>query len=132
MEIVKAVANGCDLGDLSLSKQFPDKRRRFVAQEIREKKVNFISTRLVQTGFLSAINLQADKGTTVHNTHQFTRVAVVVPDSECLISNIYLGQPIVKNRTRRGIAESMTKQLELFKTVGSQVEGGFFDGQYFH
>ena len=30
------------------------------------------------------------------------------------------------------MAESMTKQLELLKIVGYQVEGGSFDGQYFH
>jgi hypothetical protein len=43
-----------------------------------------------------------------------------------------LGTTIVKNHTGRGVAESMIEQLEKFKIVESQVEGGSFDGQYLH
>ena len=34
-EIVKAVLNGCDMGDLNHSKNFPDKFRPYVASEIK-------------------------------------------------------------------------------------------------
>ena len=64
---------------------------------------------MIQTGFLPAINIQVDKGTTVHNTHQFTTAAVVVPGSESL--NLYLGQPTVNNHTGIGVASSVSKHL---------------------
>ena len=132
MEIVKAVTNGSDCGDLNHSKHFPDKFRPYVAKEIRKRTVQFLTSRMIQTGFLPAINIQADKGTTVHNTRQFTTAAVVVPGSESLIINLYLGQPTVKNHTGRGVAESIIEQLQKFSIKASQVEGGSFDGQYFH
>ena len=120
------------MGDLNHSKNFPDKYRPYVASEIKKKKVQFLSTRLPQTGFLPAICLQADKGTTVHNTRQFTTVAVIVPGSEALITIIYLGQPIVKSHSGRGVAESMGEELGLAMIDSSQLESGSFDGQYFH
>ena len=132
MEIVKAVRNDCDLGDLNHSKHFPEKFRPYVAQEIRRRTVKYVSNRLEQTGFLPAINVQADKGTTVHSTRQFTTVALVVPGSEALITNMYLGQPIVKCHTGRGVSESIVEELQKFQIHESQIEGGSFDGQYFH
>ena len=77
-EVVKAVLNGSDMGDLNHSKRFPEKYRPYVAEEVKSRKVQFLSTRLPQTGFLPALCLQADKGTTVHNTRQFTTAAIVV------------------------------------------------------
>ena len=83
-EVVKAVLNGTDLGDLNHSKRFPDKFREFVAAEVRKRTVGFLGTRLPQTGFLPAVNIQADKGTTVHNTRQFTTVTTIYHPWFCL------------------------------------------------
>ena len=131
-EMVKAVLNGCDMGDLNHSKNFPDKFRPYVANEVKNRKIKFLSTRLPQTGFLPAICLQADKGTTVHTTRQFTTAAAVVPGAEDLITIIYLGQPVVKNHSGRGVSESMVGQLKIVRIQSSQLESGSFDGQYFH
>ena len=45
---------------------------------------------------LIRVNVQADKGTTVHNTRQFTTVTAVIPKAESLLNVVYLGQPLVK------------------------------------
>ena len=131
-EVMKAVLNDIDLGDLNHSKNFPDKFRRYVATEVKRRTSAFLSQRLPQTGFLPPINVQADKGTTVHTTRQFTTVTTITPGSESLISVIYLGQPVVKNHTGEGIANSIIEELEKYGIERSQVEGGSYDGQYFH
>ena len=131
-EVVKAVLNGTDLGDLNHSKRFPDKFREFVAAEVRKRTVGFLGTRLPQTGFLPPLNIQADKGTTVHNTRQFTTVTTITPGSASLLSVVYLGQPIVGNHTGAGVADSIVEELAKYGITASQVEGGSFDGQYFH
>ena len=131
-EVVKAVFNGTDLGDLNHSRRFPDKFREFVAAEVRKRTVGFLGTRLPKTGFLPAVNVQADKGTTVHNTRQFTTVTTITPGSASLLSVDYLGQPIVGNHTGAGVAESIVEELTKYGIAASQVEGGGFDGQYFH
>ena len=59
-------------------------------------------------------------------------MAVTVPGSEALITIIYLGQPIVKSHSGRGVAESMVEELGLAVINSSQLESGSFDGQYFH
>ena len=131
-DVMKAVLNDTDLGDLNHSKNFPDKFRSYVAAEVKKRTAGFLDQRLRQTGFLPPINVQADKGTTVHSTRQFTTVSTITPGSESLISVIYLGQPIVKNHTGEGIANSIIEELENYGIKGSQVEGGSYDGQYFH
>ena len=59
-------------------------------------------------------------------------MAVTVPGSETLITIIYLGQPIVKSHSGRGVAESMVEELGLAMINSSQLEAGSFDGQYLH
>ena len=131
-EVMKAVLNDTDLGDLNHSRRFLEKFRSFVASEVKKRTAGFLSTRLPQTGFLPPLNIQADKGTTIHRTRQFTTVSTITPGSDSLISIIYLGQPIVKNHTGEGVADSITVELEKYGITGAQVEGGSFDGQYFN
>ena len=131
-EVLKAVLNGTDMGDLNHSYNFPDKFRSFVAMAVKNKTVTFLSSRLEQTGFLPPVNVQADKGTSVHNTRQFTTVTTVVPGSDSLISPIYLGQPVVKNHTGEGITITIIDELKMYNIEESQLEGGSFDGQYIH
>ena len=89
-KVLKAVLNGTDLGDLNHTKNVPEKFRTFVASEVKKRTAGFLSSRLPQTGFLPPQIVQADKGTTVHNTRQFTTVANINPDSDSLISIVYL------------------------------------------
>ena len=56
----------------------------------------------------------------------------IVPDSQNLLVVIYLGQPIVKKHDGPGITESISTELNAWGIQGDQVEGGSFDGQYFH
>ena len=131
-EVTKAHLNGCDMGDLNNSYRFLRQFRPFVAAEGMKKTRKFLSTKTAATGFLPPINIAADKGTTVHNTHQFTTAATVVPGSSSLVSIIYLGQPIVKSHTGEGVANSIVEELVKYDVVPEQLESGSFDGQYFH
>ena len=94
--------------------------------------IDFFNSRLEQTGFRSPVNVQADKGTNCHRTRQFTSVMTIVPGSPNLITFIYLGQPVVKEHDGLGIAKSIAEQLSFWNISSSQIEGGSFDGQYFH
>ena len=51
-EVLKAVQNGLDMGDINNSKRFPPNFRPFVAQEVRKLVGDFFKNRMEQTGFL--------------------------------------------------------------------------------
>ena len=114
------------------SLNFVTKFRPFVAAECMKRTRKYLSTRLSATGFLPSLGVVADKGTTVHNTRQFTTTATVVPGSSSLVNIIYLGQPIVKSHTGEGVANSIVEELTRYSiTSAQQLESGSFDGQYF-
>ena len=132
IEVVKAVKIGADMGDINHSKNFVDKFRPYVSDEVHKRTASFLTTRLVQTGYLPPLNIQADKGTNVHRTRQFLSVITVIPDSDCLLGCIYVGQPVVKAHDGHGVTVSINEGLQRFGIVCAQIEGGSFDGQYFH
>ena len=84
-----------------------------------------------QTGFLPSINVQADKGTNISRTRQFTSVITIVPDSDIPICFIHLGQPVVKDHSGKGISQSIRDQILRYGIQNHQLEGASFDGQYF-
>ena len=94
-EILKSVLNGFDVRDINHSSEFHSNFMSFVSEQVTEKLKSFFSSRLEHTGFKPPVNLQADKGTNVHITRQFTSVITVVPESPKLLTYIYLGQPVV-------------------------------------
>ena len=131
-EILQAVKNGLDVGDINHSKDFPMQFRPFVAAEIHSRTTSFMITRSKKTGLLPPLNICADKGTNFHRTRQFITVVTVVPDSDEVLQVIYIGQPVVENHDGNGIAASIKSGLDLFKIHPTQIEGASFDGQYFH
>ena len=131
-EVYKSVLNGVDLGDINHSKQFYSDFMPYVSKEITSKMKTYFESRLDQTGLKPPVNVQDDKGTNCHRTRQFTSVVTIVPDSQNLLVVIYLGQPIVKKHDGPGITESISTELNAWGIQGDQVEGGSFDGQYFH
>ena len=131
-EILKAVLNGCDMGDINHSDQFPRKFRPFVKREIRNRTKKFLNSRLEQTGFEPALNISADKGTNVHRSRQFTTVKTCVPDSPNLINSVFLGHPVVKHHAGVDVTASIEEELKEFGIKSSQLEGASFDGAYFH
>ena len=131
-EVLKADLNGCDMGELNHSDQFPRKFRPFVRKEINEKTKKFFNSRLEQTGFEPALNISADKGTNVHRSRQFTTVKACIPDSPNLINSIFLGQPVVKEHDGRGVTDAIKEITEKFGIKSTQLEGASFDGAYFH
>ena len=131
-EILKSSLNGLDIGDLNHSRRFIGNFRPYVAKEIQNRTKKFFNTRLEQTGFRPPLNIAADKGTNVHRTRQFTIVITIVPNSKNLLNPIYIGQPVVKSHNGNGVAESIKESLNSFDIIGSQIEAGSFDGQYFH
>ena len=131
-EILKAVLNGCDMGDINHSDQFPRKFRPFVRNEVHNRTKLFLNTKLEQTGFEPALNISADKGTNVHRSRQFTTVKTCVPDSPNLINPIFIGQPVVKHHAGVDVTKSIEEEVNKFGIKSSQLEGASFDGAYFH
>ena len=131
-EILKAVLNGVDMGDINHSDQFVRKFRPFVRREIHEKTKQFLNSRLEQTGFYPAMNISADKGTNVHRSRQFTTAKCCVPNSPNLINSIFLGEPVVKHHDGPGVTESIKHETDKFAIKPEQIEGASFDGAYFH
>ena len=131
-DIFILVLNGVDLGNINHSKEFYSEYMPYVSNEISGQVKRFFKSRLEQTGFRPPLNLQADEGTNCHRTRQFTSVVTIVPDSPSLLSVIYLGQPVVKKHDGPGITESIFTELQTLGIQVDQLEGGNFDGQYFH
>ena len=61
---------------------------------------------------------------------QFTTAVVALANSEHLLANIFLAQPIVKNHTAEGLADALMEVLQEHGMQPSQLEGASFDGQY--
>ena len=69
---------------------------------------NFITQRAVETGFLPPMNICADKGTVQHRSMQFTTAVIALANSDRLLTNLYLGQPVVRDHSANGLAQSIT------------------------
>ena len=69
-DVLKAVLNRADMGDIIHSKDFPVLFRPFVVAQVSQRLTKYFGTRLEQTGFSPTINIQADKGTNYHRTRQ--------------------------------------------------------------
>ena len=131
-EILKSVFNGFDVGEINHSQKFYSNFMPFVSQQVTERLKSFFSSRLDHTGFKPPVSLQADKGKNVHRSRQFTSVLTVVPESPKLLTYIYLGQLVVKSHDGPGVSRSIIDEFNSWDIQGDQVEGGSFDGQYFH
>ena len=127
-ETLKSVLNGLDVGGSMFYSSFIP----FVSEQVTERLKSFFSSRLDHTGFKPPVSLQADKGKNVHRSRQFTSVLTVVPESPKLLTYIYLGQPVVKSHDGPGVTRSIIDELNSWDIQVDQVEGGSFDGQYFH
>ena len=131
-EILRSVLNGVDLGDINHSKEFYSEFMPYVASQISARLKTYFSSTLEQTGYRPPVNVQADKGTNCHRTRQLTSCVTVVPDSPNLLNVLYLGQPVVKEHDGSGITKSIVGELQTWNLRSDQMEGGSFDGQYFH
>ena len=131
-DILVEKINGSVVGELNHSRKFPAAFRPFVSRAVARRVTTFIGTRLVQTGHLPAVNITADKATFKHHTRQFLSCVTVVPGAEELLQVISFGQPIVKGHKGIEIAKNIKEGFDQFNLQSSQIEGGSFDGQYFH
>ena len=55
-----------------------------------------------------------------------------MPDSPNLINSIFIGHPVVKHHAGVDVTASIKDELEKIEIKSSQIEGGSFDGAYFH
>ena len=131
-EILKSVLNGLDVGDINHSSELYSNFMSFVSEQVTEMLKSFFSSRLDHTGCKPPFNLQADKGANVHKTRQFTTVVTVVPEFPKWLTHIYLGQPVFKSHDGPGVIQRIIDELNSWHIQGDQVEGGNFDGQFFH
>ena len=129
-QVLMAVQNGLAMGDFHNSKDFPLKLMKYVYEEVHLLCENFITQRAVETGFLPPMNICADKGTVQHRSMQFTTAVIALANSDRLLTNLYLGQPVVRDHSANGLAQSIVDELTKHKISPSQVEGMSVDGQY--
>ena len=102
------------------------------SEQATEMLKSFFSSRLDHTGWKPSFDLQADKGKNVHKTRQFTSVVTVAPESPKMLTHTYLGQPVFKSHDGPGVTRRIIDELNSWDIQGDQVEGGSFDGQFFH
>ena len=55
---------------------------------------------------------------------------VALANSDTLLTNLYLGQPVVRDHSANGLAQAIVDELTKHKISPSQVEGMSLDGQY--
>ena len=92
---------------------------RHVAIEVSKCLHSYFSARLSTTGFLSPVNVQVDKGTNCRRIRQFTSITVV-PNSKNNLSNIHLGQPIVKTHDGSGISSKISSRRLIPQLIGKE------------
>ena len=100
----------------------------FVSEQVTERLMSFFSSHLDHTGCKPPVTLQADKGTNVHRTRQYTSVVTVVPESHKWLTYICFGQLVVKSHDGPGVTRSIFNELNSWDIQGDQVEGRSFDG----
>ena len=121
-EVLMAVQNGLSMGDYNNSWNFPFKFLQYVHEEVQILCEKFITQRTPETGYLPAMNISVDKGTVHHRSMQFTTAVVALANSDQLLANIYLGQPVVRDHTAQGLAQTIVDELKRNKIQPSQVE----------
>ena len=104
----------------------------FVSDQVTERLKSFFSSRLEHTGCKPPVSLQADNGTNVHWTRQFTSVVTFILESPKFLTYIYPSELVLKSHDGPGVTRSIIDELNSLDIQGGQVEGGSFDGQYFH
>ena len=72
-EILKAVLNGANMGDINHDKEFPVLFRPFVVAQVSQRLTKYFGTRLEQTSFNPPVNIQTGKGTNYHRTKYNTK-----------------------------------------------------------
>ena len=88
--------NGCDVGDINHSKNFPPKFLKHVAKVLKDKLASYLASRLAQTGKRPPCKIVADKATWQHQTRQLIGIVTVVPESDQPIQAMILGTPVVR------------------------------------
>ena len=124
--------NGAVVAEINHSRKFPAAFRPFLSAAVTRRVKNFVNLRLTQTGHLPAINITADKATYKHRTRQFISCVTLVPGADDIHQVISFGQPIVKGHKGFEITQNIKEDLDIFGIKSCQIEGGSFDGQYFH
>ena len=130
--IATDVMNGAYCGNINHSEKFPPAVLPHIAEAIKKRKVKFLTTPLVQTGFKVPIKIIADKDTRKHRTRQVVLITLIVPDSPNLIQAVYLGHPVVDDHSGPGVAQNLIGVVEKSGIIAEQIEGQSYDGQYFH
>ena len=117
-----------DMGNINHSEYFARKFLPCVANVVQNK-VKFLSNLMTQTEFKSPVKIIAHKDTCKHRTRQLVSGLIVVSDADDLIQPIYLGHPVVRIHTGKGVRESIVSVVDEY-IVKEQYAGGSYDGQY--
>ena len=76
------------------------------------------------------LNIQADKATSEYKSIQFTTAVLAVADSEHILVNMFLGQPVVKSHGVEGLSTAILENLTDNFYEYEQVDMATGDGVY--
>ena len=136
-DLLIAYQNKVDIGDINHSSKLVEYMIPFIAADIRESIIEFLSTPLKQTQFLPTGKILADSSTTNHRQREFVGFLTVVPDNEeVLIRTVHL--PIIMQKDGKGhsqkeaICKSLKVGTESLIINSDQYLGTSGDGHFQH
>ena len=91
--------NGVDVGNINNSVHFVSKFLPHVAEQVKSRLINFLTSKLPQTGCVPIGKIVADKATNKHRTRHFICYITCIPDAADLIQALFLEINIVKGHT---------------------------------
>ena len=124
--------NGVKIGNINHSRKFAAKFLPFVATVIKERKIEFITSRMIQTGFRPPLALTADLATFRLKCRHFMAVITCTPDSEKLLQVITLAQPPIGPRRGKDLTDQIDDVVQEHHISPSQIPSTATDGAYHH
>ena len=128
--------NGANVGDLNHSKIFANEFRKNCAEVLHSQLRQKLDTPLPSTNQRPPVAISVDKMTQKKRLGQITAIGTLVPEAppDEMVQTYFVGNPVVRNHTGVGLAESAIKELKKVMNkehFSDQIIGGGTDGQYF-
>lgn len=136
-DILLAAKNGANVGEINHGKNFPREFTKNCAEVLTAKLKFRLDTPLQATMTRPPVALSVDKMTQKKRSGQISAIGTLVPEAppDQMVQTFFLGNPIVRNHSGLGLAESAVSELKKVlnpNSIATQLTGGGTDGQYFN
>ena len=103
-ELLLQHLNGIDVGHINHTENFVRNFLPHIANEVKERLIFFLTSRMPQTGCVPIGKIVADKATSKHRTRHFICFITCMPDADDLIQVIFLEIDIVTGHTGKTLS----------------------------